>query len=209
MWLVLVNMVSLAVVMFTFLLPRGRRESIMELWLLRRAEMHLILLVNMPGAATLMAVGRPTTTGRLGAGPTMLTMVPYILMVQLGLALAKDLGEHLQHRLTFPVLDLRLPYSLVVLAVSPPTLLPPPWNMILCRSIDIEPQKRMTVCPVFPSVLQAWWTRRLWYRASIMTAMLLGTSLCLTSTWTKLKLALEVDGKFILTLPNFTEMSRP
>lgn len=38
--------------------------------------------------------------------------------------------------------------------------------------------------------------------------MLLGTRLLLTSTWMKLKLAREVDGKLILTLPHFTCISR-
>lgn len=132
-------------------------------------------------------------------------------MEPLTLAFAKSLGEHLHStptlgpcpnlllasRPTSPVLPM---VTLTIFRTLAPKIIP-------CRSAEAEPQKRMTMPPVFPTVLNAPPTRRLCVRISIRTAILLGTQPFLTSACKTLHLALEVDGNLILTLPMFTPIS--
>lgn len=128
-------------------------------------------------------------------------------MVKLSLAFAQDLGEHLKQILALGIALVHPRYNRVLRMVTLPTLLWLRLNIIWCRSAEAEPHRRMTVRPVLWTVLQACLTRRLWVRARIRTMMLLGTWFLLTSRWMKLKLARDVDGKLILTLPHFTCMS--
>lgn len=72
----LVTNFNLVVVIVALWLPRGRRSSMTELWRVRPWRTYLTELVQMPGAVTLMAVGRPTTIPCLGAGRYMLPIVP-------------------------------------------------------------------------------------------------------------------------------------
>lgn len=126
--------------------------------------------------------------------------------MQLILALRKSLGSHLKEKL-FLALSVSSPNSPVLLIVSRTTRLPLPPNIRLCRVIEAEPHRRTIVRGVFPIVLNAPPTTRLCVRASIRMAILLGTTLCLTSACTKTNLALDVVGNLILTLPNLTLMS--
>lgn len=159
-----------------------------------------------------MAEGRPSTIPPLGAVLSLLKISRYTLIVPLTLALAKSLGEHLQCTPTLDALTSLLdspPTSSVLPIVTLTTFGTLPPNMIPCRRADAEPQKRTTMPPVFPIVLKAPPTRRLWSRISIRTAILLGTQPLLTSAWRTLHLALDVEGKLILTLPTLTLISAP